>query len=229
MLELELELERGLFLLLNGSNYPFLDRFMWLYSGKWVWLLLALFILFTLLYKKPWREWLLILVAIAVVITLCDQFASHLCKPLFARFRPTHHPDFMEEVKTVFGYRGGRYGFMSSHAANAFGFAAFMVRLLRNRAFTWAILFWATLTAYSRVYLGVHFISDVVAGAVAGAVFGYGVYSFYAWVREKYVGGAKKMPATLYSAKEKQALAWAITATNIAILALNYPLASLLR
>ncbi|GHV47285.1 phosphatase PAP2 family protein [Bacteroidia bacterium] len=228
MLEQVLEYERGLFLLLNGSNYPFLDRFMWLYSGKAVWLPLVAFILFTLLYKKPWRESLLILVAIAVVITLCDQFASHLCKPLFARFRPTHHPDFMDEVKTVFGYRGGRYGFMSSHAANAFGFAVFMVRLFRCRIFTLAVLLWATLTAYSRVYLGVHFISDVVAGALAGVVFGYGVYSFYAWVREKYFTGANKWPAALYSVKEKQSLAWAITATTLIVLALNYPLASLL-
>ena len=87
--------------MLNGSDSPFLDRFMWLYSGKAVWLPLAFFILVVLLYKKKWRESILILLAIVLVITLCDQFASHVCKPIFTRFRPTHHPDFMDQVKTL--------------------------------------------------------------------------------------------------------------------------------
>lgn len=98
MLEKILDYERDTFFLLNGSDSAYLDRFMWLFSGKAVWLPLAAFILFVLVYKKNWREWLLILLAITLVITLADQFASHLCKPLFTRFRPTHHPDFMNEV-----------------------------------------------------------------------------------------------------------------------------------
>lgn len=157
MVEKILVYERDLFFMLNGSDSPFLDRFMWLYSGKAVWLPLAFFILVILLYKKKWRESILILLAIVLVITLCDQFASHVCKPIFTRFRPTHHPDFMDQVKTVFDYRGGRYGFISSHAANAFGFATFMSLLFRYRLFTWTIFLWAALTAYTRVYLGVPF------------------------------------------------------------------------
>ena len=176
MVEKILVYERDLFFMLNGSDSPFLDRFMWLYSGKAVWLPLAFFILVVLLYKKKWRESILILLAIVLVITLCDQFASHVCKPIFTRFRPTHHPDFMDQVKTVFDYRGGRYGFISSHAANAFGFATFMSLLFRYRLFTWTIFLWAALTAYTRVYLGVHFISDIVPGAIAGVFFGWLVY-----------------------------------------------------
>ncbi|MDR1161226.1 MAG: phospholipid phosphatase, partial [Tannerellaceae bacterium] len=76
MLERIIEYERGLFFMLNGSDSPFLDRFMWLYTGKVVWLPVAVLILAVLLYKKNWRESLLILVAIALVVTLCDQFAS---------------------------------------------------------------------------------------------------------------------------------------------------------
>ncbi len=183
MVEKILVYERDLFFMLNGSDSPFLDRFMWLYSGKAVWLPLAFFILVVLLYKKKWRESILILLAIVLVITLCDQFASHVCKPIFTRFRPTHHPDFMDQVKTVFDYRGGRYGFISSHAANAFGFATFMSLLFRYRLFTWTIFLWAALTAYTRVYLGVHFISDIVPGAIAGVFFGWLVYWLYVKVR----------------------------------------------
>ena len=87
MVEKILVYERDLFFMLNGSDSPFLDRFMWIFSGKTVWLPLAAFILIVLLYKKKWRESILILLAIVLVVTLCDQFASHVCKPIFTRFR----------------------------------------------------------------------------------------------------------------------------------------------
>jgi undecaprenyl-diphosphatase len=229
MLEQILQYERATFFLLNGSDYPFLDRFMWLYTGKVVWLPLAAFILFTLVWKKNWREYALILLAIALVITLCDQFASHFCKPFFSRYRPTHHPEFMDQVKIVFGYRGGRYGFISSHAANAFGFAVFMSLLFRYRAFTAAIFFWATLTAYSRVYLGVHFISDIVCGAVAGLLCGYGVYALYAWIRPYLAGRtAQTPPHELYARQQKKAVIWGICSLIFVLLLLNGPLIALL-
>ena len=158
MLEQLLVWERDAFFMLNGSDSAFLDRFMWIYSGKAVWLPLAFFILVVLCYKKNWKEWLLILLAIVLTITLCDQFASHVCKPIFTRFRPTHHPDFMDQVRVVFGYRGGMYGFISSHAANAFGFATLMALIFRNKLFGWTIFFWAILTSYTRIHLALHFI-----------------------------------------------------------------------
>ncbi|MDR1200944.1 MAG: phosphatase PAP2 family protein [Tannerellaceae bacterium] len=230
MLEQLLVYERSMFFMLNGSDSPFLDRFMWLYTGKAAWLPLAVFILFILLYKKNWRESLLILVAITLVITLCDQFASHLIKPYFQRFRPTHHPAFMEEVKTVFGYRGGNYGFISSHAANAFGFAMFMSLLFRYRLFTIAIFLWAFLTAYTRVYLGVHFISDVVPGALAGLFFGWLVYTLYIYVREKIISGAKeKPPYSLYTGKQKTGIIFGILITVSYLLIFNEPLTAYLR
>ena len=139
MVEKILIYERDAFFALNGSDSAFLDRFMWIFTGKAVWLPLAFLILLVLIYKKNWRESLLILLAIVLVVTLCDQFASHVCKPVFTRFRPTHHPDFMDQVKTVFGYRGGLYGFISSHAANAFGFATLMALIMRDKLFGWTI------------------------------------------------------------------------------------------
>lgn len=142
MIEKILIYERDAFFALNGSDSAFLDRFMWIFTGKAVWLPLAFLILLVLIYKKNWRESLLVLLAIVLVVTLCDQFASHVCKPIFTRFRPTHHPDFMDQVKIVFGYRGGLYGFISSHAANAFGFATLMALIMRDKLFGWTIFFW---------------------------------------------------------------------------------------
>ena len=135
MLEQLLVFEREAFLWLNGLHAPYWDQFFWLYSGKAVWLPLAAFLLCALAYRKPWREVVFLFLAIALTITLCDQFASHLCKPLCARFRPTHHPDFQDLVHTVNGYRGGLYGFISSHAANAFGFATLLALIFKNKLF----------------------------------------------------------------------------------------------
>ncbi len=229
MVERILVYERDLFFLLNGSDMPFLDRFMWLLSGKVVWLPLAIFILWVLLYKKNWRESVLILLGIVLVVTLCDQFASHLCKPLFARPRPTHHPDFMYQVKTVFDYRGGQYGFISSHAANAFGFATFMSLIFRYRLFSWTVFLWATLMAYTRVYLGVHFVSDIVPGAMVGLFFGWLVYRLYAMVRPVATACQDKDTTVLYSTSEKRMIVYAIFITILLIAVFNVPLVGWLR
>lgn len=228
MVEKILVYERDAFFALNGSDSPFLDHFMWIYTGKAVWLPLAALILLILIYKKNWRESILILLAIVLVVTLCDQFASHICKPVFTRFRPTHHPDFMEQVKVVFGYRGGRYGFISSHAANAFGFATLMSFIFKNRLFTWTIFFWAALTAYTRVYLGVHFISDIVPGAIFGVLFGYLVYKLYALIRIRFIPGADKI-ISIYPENRIRIIVYAIYATILIIAVFNLPLVNLLR
>lgn len=228
MIEKILVYERDAFFALNGSDSPFLDHFMWIFTGKAVWLPLAALILLVLIYKKNWRESILILLAIVLVITLCDQFASHLCKPVFTRLRPTHHPDFAEQVKVVFGYRGGRYGFISSHAANAFGFATLMALIFKNRLFTWTIFFWAILTAYTRVYLGVHFISDIVPGAISGALFGYLVYKLYAIVRVRLISGTET-GIPIYPENRIRIIVYAIYITILIIAVFNVPLVNLLR
>lgn len=228
MLERILDYERNLFFLLNGSDYATLDRFMWLYSGKIVWLPLAAFITFALIYRKDWRESILILLSITVVVALCDQFASHIFKPMFTRFRPTHHPDFMNEVDTVFGYRGGRYGFISSHAANAFGFAMYMALLFRDRFFTWVIFIWAIVTAYTRIYLGVHFISDIVPGALLGTFFGYIVYKLYVYTRKKVLNEKADLqpPSAIHSHRCKRLITYAILITVLLITLFNIQLVS---
>ena len=229
MVEKILIYERDAFFALNGSDSAFLDRFMWIFTGKAIWLPLAFLILLVLIYKKNWRESLLILLAIVFVVTLCDQFASHVCKPVFTRFRPTHHPDFMDQVKTVFGYRGGLYGFISSHAANAFGFATLMALIMRDKLFGWTIFFWAVLTAYTRVYLGVHFISDIVPGAISGVFFGYLVYRLYSFSRSKLLPVQVNNGEPLYSKKRIRLIVYAIYVTILIIIVFNVPLAACLQ
>ena len=88
----------------------------------------------------------------------------------------------MDQVKVVFGYRGGMYGFISSHAANAFGFATLMALIFRNKLFGWTYFLLGDLDSYTRIYLGVHFITDIIPGALSGLLFGYLVYLLYLYI-----------------------------------------------
>lgn len=221
MIEKLLHYERDAFFFLNGSDSDYVDHFMWVFSTKEIWIPLAVFFLIVLCYRKNWKEVLLVLLAITLVITLCDQFASHFCKPFFARYRPTSHPDFMNEVDTVFGYRSGKYGFISSHAANAFGFATFTAMLFRHRIYSYTIFLWATFTAYTRVYLGVHFISDVVCGGMAGFIFGYIVFKLYLFARKRILGDDAIKPQRIYSTGTKYLLSGAVWGMVIFMLIFN--------
>ena len=221
MLEKILEYERGAFLWLNGNHNTFWDSFMWLYTGQIVWIPVLLLFVFLLFYKKDWKEALLVVLSIVLVITLCDQFSSHICKPTFMRFRPTHHPDFIDYVKTVNDYRGGKYGFISGHAANAFGFATFTLLLFRNRLFTISILLWSTLMVYTRIYLGVHFISDIIAGILTGILLGFVIYKLYVFSRHKLLKKNNK-PCEIYDDSKQKLLILALFTTIICMLIYSF-------
>ena len=195
MLEKELQLERGVFFSLNGSNSPFWDNFFFICTNPWTWLIFYLCFLWVFTYKKNWKEIICVLVAVGLVILLCDRISSGLFKPYFHRFRPTHHPDF-ENLVHVFRwvkngklheYRGGNYGFISGHATNLFGLATFFALIVRNKLFTFTIFLFAFLVAYSRIYIGVHFISDVVVGAIIGILVAMLVYFLYNRVRHRWL------------------------------------------
>jgi undecaprenyl-diphosphatase len=166
-------IDRELFLFLNGMHNGIFDFLMYWVSDRFIWIPLYAWFLYMIIKKYRKRSWLIILL-IALLATVSDQLTVFL-KNYFERPRPCHDEQIASLVHTVKNVCGGPYGFVSGHASNSFALAAFLIPFLRTqiRFFVPAILFWAALIAYSRIYLGVHYPGDILAGALLGAFLGY--------------------------------------------------------
>jgi undecaprenyl-diphosphatase len=170
-------IDTKLFAFLNGIHSPFFDKVMFFVSGIPQWIPLYLLVMGWIIYRFRWRS-IWIIIALTLLIILSDQISVHI-KLSVDRLRPCKDPDIRPWVHIVNGYCSGRFGFVSSHAANSFAWAVFTSLLLKNRYYTGFILAWATIISYSRIYLGVHFPGDVLGGAILGAILGYGIYRLY--------------------------------------------------
>lgn len=208
MLENVLTYERDLFLWLNGLHNAVLDNFLWIYTGWPVWFPFILFLIIAFIYKKPWREWLPVIGGLVLVAGMGVLSVEFLIKPYFTRFRPTFHPDFMNDIKTLYDFSGeGLYGFISGHATFSFALATFTSLLLRYKPYTITVYIWAIIMVYSRIYLGVHFLTDILAGTLMGICIGLIVYYLYVVVMEKYIyPDGKYRNLTIYSSRRKKVI-----------------------
>lgn len=181
MIEQLIQWDKALLVALNGSTSTYLDGIMMTITETPTWIPLFACLLYVIVRNNSWRGSLFIIVMVALLVTLADQFASGFCKPYFHRLRPSQSPDLAEVIDLVGNYRCGLYGFISSHAANTFSVSTFFILLFRNRKVSPVLLLWACLSSYSRIYLGVHFPLDILAGTLWGVFCGLGVYALYQW------------------------------------------------
>jgi undecaprenyl-diphosphatase len=172
MVEFLKSVDQSFFLFLNGFHSDFLDIVMYWGTQTTIWTPLYVLLLFLVIRRYRWQALWVILFA-ALMITISDQL-SNVFKEWVARPRPTYEPG-MTGIHTVNGYLGGQYGFYSAHASTNLAIAVFMIILL-GRAFAGfpvLILAWAFFMAYTRIYLGVHYPGDILAGWIAGGVIGW--------------------------------------------------------
>ncbi len=179
-------LDEQIILAVNSHNTPMLDSIMWFASqtGSWIPFYVLLTILLVVVYKKDslWK----ILMTLPLVLAT-DQLSSSIIRPLCMRPRPSHNPALHSLLHYVNNYQGGDYGFISSHACNTFGLATYIsiITYPRLKWMPFVMYPWAMFVCYSRLYLGVHYFTDVLVAAILGMLIGWGIARLYFAVDKK--------------------------------------------
>lgn len=188
------ELERfdqDLTLTINSWNSPMSDKIWEFFSDIPVWIPLYVLILGYVIWQCGWKKGLLITVAALLTFGFCDQF-SNIIKDITERLRPIHDPYMLSNGLHVLE-KGGKFGFFSAHAANAFGIVTSTftgLRTTRNKKYAGyaiSLYIWAVLVGLSRIFVGKHFLGDVIVGTAVGIASGLAFGALAGWINKKYI------------------------------------------
>tara|TARA_Y100000385_G_scaffold187251_1_gene193556 strand:+ start:164 stop:745 length:582 start_codon:yes stop_codon:yes gene_type:complete len=167
-----LQIDTELLIFLNNLGSEQWDSFWFFLTNQFSWSPLFAFLLFLIFKKFGWKNGVLLLLFLIVLITFSDQF-TNLIKNTFERLRPCNTEGVIEQIRN-FNYKPSSYSFYSGHAASSMTFSFFVILLLRSHfKYIWVLLLFPLLFGYSRIYLGVHYPLDIVSGYFAGMFFGY--------------------------------------------------------
>ncbi|WP_188765268.1 phosphatase PAP2 family protein [Emticicia aquatilis] len=175
------------FLWLNSFHSPLWDTIMFWVTYRFTWIPLYLYIIYYL-FKNIRADFVLSILFVLISVGLADRITSGLMKPYFQRFRPCHDP-LIQHIVHVVGNCGGQYGFVSSHASNSFALVAALIILFKNykidSKLPLFLFFWAIIVSYSRIYVGVHFPTDILVGGLIGFLIPFAIFPIVKLIKQK--------------------------------------------
>lgn len=163
--------DEWLLLKLNLAGHPSWDRWVWYATKGWLWIPLYLLAIGALLHKWGKRVWRP-MIAVGLAWGASDLLTGKILKPWVKRLRPSHQPHFQGRLHLVQEYRGGLYSFPSSHAANSAATFTAYAHYIRHPSVYALGVSWVVLHSYTRLYMGVHYPSDILAGWAIGCLLG---------------------------------------------------------
>jgi undecaprenyl-diphosphatase len=193
MIEYLENIDQQLVLAINGLHTPFFDELMWWISARITWFPLYIFLLYLIYRKFSLKIAFLFLVFVVLCVVIADTLSVYALKETVQRYRPTHNLLLKDklhlyEISKGNFYAGGPYGFVSSHATNFFVILTSFFLVFRKfyPKVTYFLIFCSLLVCYSRIYLGVHYLSDVLCGAILGILVSLILY-FVVWKKLKLI------------------------------------------
>jgi undecaprenyl-diphosphatase len=184
MLEKILTLDKEWFIYLNGLGSETYDG-LWLLITKQInWIPLFILLGYLIFKKLGTKQTLFLLLFIAILLTITDQ-VTNLFKNGFQRLRPCNNPEINSFIRVV--QVRNSFSFFSGHAANTMAVATFLYLIMKRYFKYFGILFlWPLIFAYSRIYLGLHYPSDIICGYLFGAIIGFLIFKAYQTAQRKY-------------------------------------------
>ncbi|MCI6672062.1 MAG: phosphatase PAP2 family protein [Prevotella sp.] len=174
------DIDISILLSLQGGEQMFIDQLVITLTNGFTWIPLYISILYLIIKNnEKWSQILLLLAVVAVAMLASNLLNGGFIKPFIARLRPTSDPHLINIIHPINNYQPAGYSFFSAHACNSFTIAVLISLIVRSRLLTSFLLAWATLNAWTRLYLAAHYPSDVVVGMIAGATIASLCYLLY--------------------------------------------------
>ncbi len=190
-------LDTELLLFVNGLHNSFFDELMYTFSQIFVWIPFYVSVLYLIIISHKKKDAVWVILSFVLCIVIADQVSSGIIKEAVQRLRPSRNPALEGIIHIVNGYTGGKYGFVSSHAANSFGFALLSSLVFKQKTYTTFVFIWAVIVSYSRIYLGVHYPFDILGGMVVGVMAALIAYFALKKLQPSSLQGSGEIPVTI--------------------------------
>lgn len=164
----------------NGSDNIMLDQMVQILTSGLTWIPLYVMLFFVVMRNNETMGQIALVVGSAIFCVLfADGLVDGIIKQLAERWRPSNDPTFKYMVQVVDDIRPKGYSFCSAHAANTMSLAVFFSLLIRSKMLTITLVIWSLINCWTRLYLGVHYPSDILCGMMIGIIVGILVYLLY--------------------------------------------------